>query len=63
MHNGSIEVRGTRMSDDKVIPFRKRPPSEAELETYRRVTRNWHPEMRRLMFPEHFKKEQGRAAG
>lgn len=50
------------MSDAKVIPFRKRPPSEAELEAYRRVTRNWHPDMRRLVFPEHFKKEQARAA-
>ncbi len=46
------------MSDNKVIPFRKRPPSEAELEVYRRITRNWHPEMRRLMLPEHFKRDQ-----
>lgn len=50
------------MTDAKVIPFGKRPPSEAELEAYRQVTRNWHPEMRRLVFPEHFKKDQARAA-
>ena len=45
------------MSDKKVVPFRKRPPSEAELEMYRRITRNWHPDMRRLMLPEHFKRD------
>jgi hypothetical protein len=27
------------MTDRKVIPFRKRPPSEAELEVYRQITR------------------------
>jgi hypothetical protein len=44
------------MSDQKVIPFRPRSRqlSEAELEVYRHITREWHPEMRRLMFPEHF---------
>ena len=50
------------MSEQKVVPFRKRPPSQAELEAYRRVTRNWHPEMRRLVFPEHFQQDQARAA-
>ncbi len=49
------------MTDNKVVPFRKRPPSEAELEVYRRITRNWHPEMRRLMLPEHFKRDQSGA--
>jgi len=42
----------------KVIPFRKRPPSEAELEVYRRMTRAWAPALRQLMFPEHFQHEQ-----
>ena len=51
----------TDMADRKVVPFRKRPPSEAELEVYRRMTRNWHPEMRRAMFPEHFKRDETRA--
>jgi len=46
------------MSDSTVIPFRKRPPSEQELEMYRKMTRNWHPEMRQLMFPEHFKHDR-----
>jgi hypothetical protein len=43
------------MSDSVVIPFRKRPPSEEEMAAYRQLTRGWHPDMRRLMFPEHFK--------
>ena len=51
------------MNDEKVVPFRKRPPSEAELEMYRRVTQNWHPEMRRLMFPEHFRHDKDRDEG
>ena len=46
------------MSNDKVVPFRKRPPSAVELEVYRRITRSWHPDMRRLMLPEHFKRDQ-----
>jgi len=41
------------VSDDNVIPFRKRSPSENELEAFRAMTRNWHPDMRRLVFPEH----------
>ena len=45
------------MSDHKVIPFRKRPPSPAELAIYRQITRNWHPEMRRAIFPEHFTRD------
>jgi hypothetical protein len=46
------------VSDDKVIPFRKRPPSETELEVYRMMTRAWAPALRQLMFPEHFRREQ-----
>jgi hypothetical protein len=46
------------MSDEKVIPFRKRPPSEPVMDVYRHMTRGWHAEMRRLMFPEHFAHEQ-----
>ena len=42
-----------RVSDRKVVPFRKRPPSGVELDVYRRMTRNWSAELRRLMFPEH----------
>jgi hypothetical protein len=47
------------MKHNNVIPFRKRPapPSEAELERYRQETRNWHPEMRRRLFPEHYELE------
>ncbi len=50
------------MSQSNVIPFRKRPPSQAELEIYRQMTRNWSPQMRELMFPEHFKRDQDREA-
>jgi len=45
-----------------VIPFRRRPASGIELEVYERMTRSWSPELRRLMFPEHYERErQGRA--
>jgi hypothetical protein len=39
-----------------VIPFRPRPrlPTQAELEIYRQVTRNWLPDVRRLVFPDHY---------
>ena len=37
-----------RVSDRKVVPFRKRPPSGVELDVYRRMTRNWSAELRRL---------------
>jgi hypothetical protein len=47
------------MSERKVIPFRKRPPSGVELEVYRRITRNWHPGMRPLPRSEPFKRDQG----
>jgi hypothetical protein len=41
------------MSDSNVIPFRRREPkpSATEVEIYRRMTHNWSPEMRQLMFP------------
>ncbi len=38
------------------MPFRGRPPSEAELEIYKLMTRTWHPDVRRRIFPEHFRK-------
>jgi hypothetical protein len=53
-------LQESALTDRKVIPFRKRPPSQAELEIYRRMTRHWHPEMRRLVFPDHFQKDQAR---
>jgi len=48
------------MSEDNVIPFRKRqrPPTERELEVYRQATRNWTPQMRQLMFPHYFEHDQ-----
>jgi hypothetical protein len=51
------------MSDDKVIPFKPRPrvPSQQELEVFRHATRNWHPQLRELMFPDHMKLERERS--
>jgi hypothetical protein len=51
------------MSDEKVIPFRPRPRviPEGELEAVRHATRNWHPQLRELMFPEHAKLERERS--
>jgi len=45
------------VSHDNVIPFRKRPPSESEVEVYRSITRNWDPALRQLLFPEHFNRD------
>ena len=46
------------MSDNKVVPFRRRPPSQGELEAYARMTRHWSPSLRQMMFPEYFKREE-----
>ncbi|HEY2341188.1 MAG TPA: hypothetical protein VGH75_11705 [Steroidobacteraceae bacterium] len=46
------------MSDSKVVPFRRRPPSQAELEVYQRMTRHWSPTLRQMMFPELFNRAQ-----
>jgi hypothetical protein len=46
-----------------VIPFRRRGPKRAELEVYRRVTRNWSDAMRRLMFPHHWEADKDGKAG
>lgn len=46
------------MSDSKVVPFRRRPISKAELEAYQRMTRHWSPTLRQKMSPEHFKLAQ-----
>jgi hypothetical protein len=50
------------MSDDVVVPFRKRPPSEPELEVFRRATKNWPQSLRALVFPEHAKHDAERKA-
>jgi len=46
------------VSDSKVVPFRRRPPSQAELEAYQRMTRHWSPTLRQMMFPEYYKREE-----
>jgi hypothetical protein len=48
---------------DKVVPFRRRRPTEVPLEFYWKITRSWHPQLRELMFPEYFKldKQERRA--
>jgi len=51
-------VEGVAVHDRKIIPFRSSAPTQAELEAYRRMTRSWSPQLRQLLFPEHFKAEQ-----
>jgi len=51
------------VSDNKVVPFRRRPPSQAELEAYQRMTRHWSPTLRQMMFPEYFRREQASEPG
>jgi hypothetical protein len=46
------------VTDRKIIAFRKRAPSEGELEAYRRMTRNWAPALRQLLLPEYFSREE-----
>jgi len=46
------------VSQSNVIPFRKRPPSEIELEVYLRITRHWNAALKQMMFPEHYRLEQ-----
>lgn len=46
------------MENQKIIPFGKRAPGWAELDVYRRMTRNWCPALRELLFPEHFARER-----
>jgi hypothetical protein len=45
------------VTNRKVIPFRRRPPSPAEMLAYRQATRRWTPQMQQLVFPEHFRLE------
>jgi hypothetical protein len=49
------------VSDSKIVPFRRRPHSEAELEVYLRMTRHWSPTLRQMMFPELFNRAQNKA--
>lgn len=42
------------MARDNVIPFRRRPPTEPELEAYRMITRHWSPALKRLICPRHY---------
>jgi len=48
------------MSDAKIIPFRKRPPSKPQLDIYRMMTRSWSAQMKQLMFPDYFRSEQAK---
>jgi hypothetical protein len=51
------------VTDRKIVPFRKRPPSLPELVIYQQATRRWHPQMQQLLFPEHFRLEPQRPPG
>ncbi len=46
------------MSDSKIVPFRRRAASKAQLEAYQRMTRHWSPTLRQKMSAEHFKLAQ-----
>ena len=37
----------------KIISFRRRSPSNGELEAFRRITRRWSPALRDLIFPQY----------
>jgi hypothetical protein len=45
------------VSADNVIPFRKRPPSDKEMDVYRQMTRRWSDASKQLLLPEHFSVE------
>jgi hypothetical protein len=45
------------MSRDNIIPFRKRPPSDKEMDVYRVTTRRWSDASKQLLLPEHFSME------
>ncbi len=53
-----LYVSEVRVSDHKVVPFRRRRVSKAELEAYQQMTRHWSPTLRQKMSPEHFKLAQ-----
>ena len=46
------------MSDSKVVPFRRRRASPAQLEAFQRMTRHWSPTLRQKLSPELFKLAQ-----
>ena len=46
------------LNDRKVIPFRQRAPSDAEVEIYRQMTRRWDRALRERLFPEHHRRAQ-----
>ena len=50
------------MRSNNVIPFPKRTPSQEGLEVYRRITRNWSPTSRRIIFPD-FQRSTPQTAG
>ena len=41
------------MKGSNVIPFRRRAPSQPELEACRRVKRSWSPPLKALMFRQY----------
>ncbi len=51
MEQGASSGQNARMTGkSNVIPFRRRPVPGIEVEVYKRMTRSWSPELRRLMF-------------
>lgn len=60
MSGRGSKIYDAPMSDEKVIPFKPRPRaiSEQELEVFRLATRNWDPQLRELLLPEHVELER-----
>jgi hypothetical protein len=50
------------MDNDNVIPFRKRPPSEREMDVYRQITRCWSDASKQLLLPDHYQLDLGKRA-
>jgi hypothetical protein len=47
--------------DNVVVPFRRRPPAQQELEMYHMLTRHWSPALRRLLCPQYYEADARQA--
>jgi len=44
----------------KVVPFHRRPPTQAELEAYQRMMSHWSPTLRQRLSPEQLRRLRGK---
>jgi hypothetical protein len=47
--------------DNVVVPFRRRRPTQQELDTYHMMTRHWSPALRRLLCPQYYEADAQQA--